>query len=444
MYSAIGILIVGLFAIGMAIAFYSSDRQSPTSRALAAFWALLGIGFISNLVAFPEIANPRRYSQWAHLIALLEPATMVAGYEWILRVGRTQPSQDPRAPHRDRLIKLAQVLAFVYATPGAISPELRQEVWLAWRPDAFLDFRWYLFAVPFYLSLVLTGIRAAQLFRTGLDPAEQQRFLALGAAGPFWIVGTFVHTPWIPISYAVGEVIFLIGAIRYHVRQGQRGQFLAIFRSPDVARLVEERGIASALQRERTELSVVSCDLRGFTAFSETAAPEEVMKLLSEYYTIVGEVVGEFGGSIKDMAGDGILALVGAPIPRADHADRATAIAVNIRARMKDAISHWRNLGFELGVGIGVASGFATVGTLGSAGRLEYVAVGPAVNLASRLCARAESGQILVDQRLRGSLTDSANRYRFEKLEDAELKGFARPVAVFAVMPATVQAAAAS
>src|SRR5216683_7120570 len=101
MYSPIAFLIVGLFPIGMAIAFYTSDRQSPTSRALAAFCALLGISFLWNLVAFPDLADTKRFSPWVRLYALLEPAMMIAGYEWILRVGRTQPSKDPRAPHRD-------------------------------------------------------------------------------------------------------------------------------------------------------------------------------------------------------------------------------------------------------------------------------------------------------------------------------------------------------
>src|SRR5947209_1079357 len=146
-------------------------------------------------------------------------------------------------------------------------------------------------------------------------------------------IGMGAPVRWKPIGFALGEIVFLLGAIRYHVVQGQRGQFLARFVSPAVARVVRERGMASAFQRSRVELSVVACDLRGFTAFAETGAPEEVMKLLEDYYSAVGEVVSEFGGSIKDFAGDGILALVGAPIAYPDHARRAVGMALKIRDR---------------------------------------------------------------------------------------------------------------
>jgi class 3 adenylate cyclase len=160
------------------------------------------------------------------------------------------------------------------------------------------------------------------------------------------------------------------------------------------------------------------------------------MRLLDDYYGAVGEAVTEFGGSIKDFAGDGILALVGAPISYTDHAQRALKISMAIRARTSTIFSHWRALGLELGLGVGVASGFVTVGVISGTQRLEYSAVGPAVNLAARLCSRAEDGQILADSRVVGSVGDTALEARFEQLETAELKGFARPVSIFAVIPA--------
>ena len=199
-----------------------------------------------------------------------------------------------------------------------------------------------------------------------------------------------------------------------------------LFLSPEVARLVREKGLASVTRQSRSELSVVACDLRGFTAFSEAATPEQVIELLQVYYDAVGQVVNEFGGTIKDHAGDGILSLVGAPIPRPDHAERAVTMALAMRDRIVPILSRWPGVG----LGIGVASGTLTVGAIGGATRLEYVAVGPAANLAARLCERAESGQVLIDQAT-ALLAGDEGRH-LEKLESAEIKGFARPISLFA------------
>jgi adenylate cyclase len=157
------------------------------------------------------------------------------------------------------------------------------------------------------------------------------------------------------------------------------------------------------------------------------------MKLLEEYYAAVGAAVAEFGGSIKDFAGDGILALVGAPVAVADHPRRAIEMALTIRSRGDDVLARWRRLGLELGLGVGAASGFATVGAIGSEGRLEYAAVGPVVNLASRLASHARAGEVLAEARIVGSIGADGD-YQFEKRETAELKGFARPVTIFAVV----------
>jgi adenylate cyclase len=170
------------------------------------------------------------------------------------------------------------------------------------------------------------------------------------------------------------------------------------------------------------------------------------MKLLEEYYAAVGDAVIRFGGSISNFAGDGIVALVGAPIAYADHAARAIDVALAIRDRTGEILSRWRALGLEVGVGVGVASGFVTVGVIGGTERLEYTAVGPAVNLAARLCARAEAGQVLADARVVGSLGEASDRHRGKELETTELKGFARPVTIFTIEPGdgTARAAASS
>jgi adenylate cyclase len=432
---AIPYLIVGLIGFGMGVSFFAADPRSPTSRALSLMWCLLGLAAAMNIPAAASRGTPAHVWLWERLYSIVDPAIIVCGLEWVLRIGRTQAAQDKRARAGELLLRVAQALACLYGAAGLAFPESRAEVWATPRHFRFVSRpEFYLFAIPFNLSGLLGAVRVVQLLRADTDRAEKVRLVTLVLATPAFASGYTVPDPWRAINFAIGEVIFLVGAIRYHVLQGQRSQFLARFLSPQLARLVSERGLASTMQRSRVELSVVACDLRGFTAFAETGAPEEVMKLLEEYYEVVGEVVSRFGGSIKDFAGDGILALVGAPIPYPDHAPRALAMALEIRDRGDAILSHWRSLGVDLGLGVGVASGFVTVGTIGS-GRLEYAAVGPAVNLASRLASRAEAGQVLAEPHVVGLAGDGG--FRFEKLESAELKGFARPVVVYSVSAAS-------
>jgi class 3 adenylate cyclase len=180
----------------------------------------------------------------------------------------------------------------------------------------------------------------------------------------------------------------------------------------------------------RRELSIVACDLRGFTPFSAAVAPETVVDLLREYYGAIGELVRAAGGTIKDHAGDGTLALVGATRPFPDHAERALSIAIAVGLLGDELRRKWRMAGIEIGIGIGVASGEVTFGSIEAGPRIESVAVGAAVNLAARLCARALAGQILVAERT-VELVRSDARRRLERLETAELKGFASPVPIF-------------
>jgi class 3 adenylate cyclase len=230
--------------------------------------------------------------------------------------------------------------------------------------------------------------------------------------------------------FTLGLTYVVVVSLRYVV-EGRRGEFLARFLSPQLARSVLERGLADTMQQNRLQLSIVACDLRGFTAFSETAAPEDVIQFLREYYETVGRVVTESGGSILGFAGDGILSLVGAPIPCADHAERAVRIALKIWNCCGEMLEVWQRLGLQVGLGVGVASGFVTVGTIASSDHLEYTAVGPAVNLAARLSSHAESGQVLVDHRTVGLVGANHQLCKFESIGSTELKGFARPVELF-------------
>lgn len=429
MGAAVAFLIVALFALGMAVAFLLADFHAPTSRALSLFLGFLALTFLLNVPALAPEDDP---TFWPRVFSFLEVGILISGFEWILRVGRTA-----RAAQGEALIRIAQGLACVYGFLGALLPSLRSSSWnTSWTADVLSQPAYYLFAVPFYGAALIVGLFVLRLFRADFDPAERIRLQSFGAAALFWSTGVpLTGSPEIQaLAFALGEAVFLVGAIRYHVLQGQRGEFLGRFVSPELVRLVQEHGLASMMGRSRSEISVVACDLRGFTAFAETAAPEDVMRLLDDYYATVGRVVTEHGGSIKDFAGDGILALVGAPIPQADHPRRALRLGVAMRERMEEILGRWRAIGLDLGLGVGVATGFVTVGAIGGSGRLEYAAVGPAVNLAARLCAHAEGGQVLADARVVGLAGDEPDSYRFEGVGAIELKGLARRVQAFAVL----------
>ena len=238
------------------------------------------------------------------------------------------------------------------------------------------------------------------------------------------------------IATAIGLLIFLVGAVQYHVTQGRRAQFMARFLSPQVAEMVSRRGLKSATDEQTLELSVVCCDLRGFTAFSAATSSKKVIHILREYYDAVGAAASEFGGTIKDQAGDGVLILVGAPIAFEDHAERAVKLAKEIRSRGIAVTARWSDADLHLGLGVGAASGYVTVGVIGAASRLEYTAVGPAVNLASRLCAEAAHGEILVDPRTTELLESSVHRQELRAGEPLRLKGFPAPVQSYLLAPA--------
>ena len=433
----ISFFVVAIFAIGMALAFFAADPSSPTSRALAAALGLIGVTMLLNVPLEAGLVE-RPGHVWTYAFSLLEAAIIIAALEWILRIARTETSRQSRSLASAVLpLRIGQVLAGVYGAAGIALPEFRLKVW---QHGLFERPVFYVFAAPFFLSLALGLVGVVELFRAQVDPSERVRLRALGAATPFLAAASLVPRIWIPATIAIGETVFLAGAIRYHVLQGRRGEFLARFLSPQLARLVRERGLADTMHQNRVQLSVVACDLRGFTAFADDAAPEDVIEFLREYYQTVGQVVTDLGGSILNFAGDGIISLVGAPLPMTDHAERAVRIALEIRNRFAEMQGHWQRLGLQLGLGIGVASGFVTVGTIASSDHLEYTAVGPTVNLAARLSSRAEPRQVLVDHRTVGLLGENNRVCGFQNIGSAELKGFARPIELFSAdaLPAEI------
>ena len=208
-------------------------------------------------------------------------------------------------------------------------------------------------------------------------------------------------------------------------RIGRLKRFLA----PQVAQLVSS-GDERVLESHRREVTIVFCDLRDFTPFSETAEPEEVITVLREYHKTLGALIDKFEGTIERFAGDGLLVLFNDPLPCADPSARAVRMAVEMRDQVAKLAAGWRAQGHELGFGIGIAHGYATLGCVGFEGRFQYSATGTVPNLASRLCDEARNGQILVDAKVHAQVKGLAE---VESVGELRLKGFHRPVKVFNV-----------
>ncbi len=195
--------------------------------------------------------------------------------------------------------------------------------------------------------------------------------------------------------------------------------------APEVADLLSSDEGEQLLAGHRREITAVFCDLRGFTAFAETAEPEEVFRVLREYHTAAGEAVVANGGTIEHFAGDGLMAVFNDPAVLPDHELAAVRCATALRERFADLSADWRKRGYELGLGIGISTGYATLGRIGFEGRYDYGAVGKAVILASRLSDVAGPGEILISQRTTAQIDA---HIATEPVDALELKGFSRPI----------------
>jgi adenylate cyclase len=218
--------------------------------------------------------------------------------------------------------------------------------------------------------------------------------------------------------------------VNAQVAEIDRMNRLKAFLSPPIAKLVLSAGEEKLLESHRRDVTVVFCDLRGFTAFAETAEPEDIITVLREYYRCLGESIDRFDGTLQHFAGDGLLIIFNDPIPCDDPSLRAVRMAVEMRDQVAALAVKWRRYGHELGFGVGVAAGHATLGNVGYEGRFHYSAIGSVVNLGARLCAEAAHGQILVDGRVQLAIESIAST---EPIGDLSLKGFHRPVRAFNV-----------
>ena len=212
-------------------------------------------------------------------------------------------------------------------------------------------------------------------------------------------------------------------------RMGRLRRFLP----PQVADLIVASGTEKQLESHRREITALFCDLRGFTGFSESSDPEDVMTLLRQYHAAIGEIIIKYSGTLERYAGDGVMVVFNDPVPVDNPALQAVRMALEMRAALGALIEKWRRLGHELCFGIGIAHGYATLGTIGFEGRFDYAAIGTVSNVASRLCDEAKPGQILISPRVLMAVEDAISA---EPAGDFALKGISRPLTAYNVVGA--------
>jgi adenylate cyclase len=230
-------------------------------------------------------------------------------------------------------------------------------------------------------------------------------------------------------TFADQSAIAIANAKLFETVERQRGE-LARFLSPEIAALVSSDEGAQMLAGHRAYVSVVFFDLRGFTAFAESAEPEELIDVVRDYHTAAGTLIGAHQGTLEHFAGDGLMVFFNDPVPTPEHELQAARLALAMRDQIGNLAAGWRKRGYDLGLGAGIAVGHATLGRIGYEGRYDYGVLGSVTNLAARLSDQAEAGQILLSQRAYAALEE---QIAAEPVSELQVKGFAHPVQAYAL-----------
>lgn len=392
-------LMAGTVSFMLGIAYLAAEPRSPATRAFALTVTAGGIAmaFTSPLAYLYESGAPL---SWFLRFPIFEAMIYLGQGAWLLHVARTAQLAPRMQTWITACVWTSWSMGLIYFVIAALFPVERMTAFgcLLRAPNCVTD-SIQRFAVPLGVAIAAYNIGLVSLLTQRIDRAERIRVTFVLLAVLFGYGPYYLPLGYGAISGMVGSLIMAMGFIRYYGLQSERGVFMSRFLSPEVSNLVREKGLEHAMQSQSVEITAVCCDLRGFTRVSQLLASDQVIRLLNEYYDAIGKVVAEFGATIKDYAGDGVLILVGAPLPVSDHARQGLALAHRLRQAAADLISHWAGPDMKLGFGVGIASGRVAVGAVGSSSRMEYTAVGPAVNLSSRLCSLAADGEILVAAR---------------------------------------------
>jgi class 3 adenylate cyclase len=392
-------LMAGAASFMLGIGYLGAELRSPATRAFAvtALAGGIAIAFTSPLAFLYESGATL---SWFLRFPIFELMAYLGQGAWLLLVARTaQPGPRMRA-WIIACVWTSWATALVYFVVAVLFPVDRMtELMCLVRGQDCATEGFRRFAVPLAAAIAAYNIGLISLLTQRIDRAERVRVNFVVLAVLFGYGPYYLPLGYGAISALIGILIMAIGFIRYYGMQAERGVFMSRFLSSEVSKLVRDKGIEHTMQPQALEVTAVCCDLRGFTRLSQLLASDQVIRLLNEYYDAIGKVVAEFGATIKDYAGDGVLILVGAPVALKDHAQQGLAMARRLQQAASGLIEHWAGPEMKLGFGVGVASGRVTVGAVGSSSRMEYTAVGPTVNLASRLCSQAADGEVLVDAR---------------------------------------------
>jgi adenylate cyclase len=287
-------------------------------------------------------------------------------------------------------------------------------------------------AVPFTPIIMVTAMADAKDAVTGLDagadeyltkPVDQQALVArVRSMLRIKALHDTVHAQADELARWNATLEQRVAA---QIDELQRIGRLKRFFSPQVADLILAGGTEDPLRSHRREITVVFVDLRGFTAFAATAEPEEVMQILHDYHGVMGPLIVGHGGTLERFTGDGMMIFFNDPVPVPDPGPRAVRMAVAMREQARQLARGWRRLGHDLGLGVGIAQGYATIGAIGFEGRSDYAAIGTVTNLASHLCGEAHAWQILVSPRVAAEVAEVAE---MEEVGDLTLKGLRKPV----------------
>ncbi len=420
--------LIAIVALGMAISVSIVDFRSARTGTLALGFAMLGLALVldANFMIGKKVDEIPPWANWATLAGTF---TMLALTFWLKLIRPT--AQTGAADRVGEIALTCSLLAtLAYGALAFSFPEWRVHYLFRLHdaPNEVLRSRqFYLLFLPIFLAccfLLLAMIRTLQL---QLDPPERLRLIGFCIAVPLILLSFPAPREVAPYFAVIGEMVLLIAVMQFHMHWGQRGQFMSRFLSPQVAAAVRSRGLDEAMHEDRLELTVVACDIRGFSTFAEQNDSSQVISLLKAYYGTVGDVAAAHGATIKDYAGDGILLLVGAPLPNPNHAHVALALAADLRTHCDPL---WQDR--DLGLGVGIATGQVSVGLVGTK-PMEYAAVGRAVNLASRLCDHAKDGEILLSERTLELVDVDANSVKMHPEGKVQFKGLAEPVHIWSI-----------
>lgn len=425
----LGQSMVGTITIAIGVIYLLLDHRVRANVGIGCFWVFAGIAVITTPLVAGQV-DPHHVRVVERLHVLLEAGAVVSVCFYLTGLVATAEA----SPGARRLVTgtawVGGIGAGLFAVLGMTLTATRlNDFSLALHSSHALARPGFWVFGSLWIGMTILFFAAwITLARQRLDAGERARAVCYAVAGPFATFATFLPVRLALVSFVVAVIISLVGVFRYFLVQGERAAFLSRFLSPQVADLVRLRGLAEVMQPQEIELSVVCLDFRGFTSYAEAVPSQAVIELISDYHEAIATAVAQYDGMVKDYAGDGILILVGAPIPRQDHAVAAVSLARAAMDSAREVTGRWATGPHPLGIGIGVASGRVTVGAIGDAARMEYTAVGTAVNVAARLCSAAEDGVILLDQ----CTAHAVDRAGCEERGELALKGMSVPVTVYA------------